>query len=204
VLSTTSRRSRFSDKLVDLRTGRFSQHDYERWGRLWWHKLGEVAAQVGDRRRELDPLLAGRPSDLAKDAARAPVPPIPDEVTWTSRRDFRLVHFAGFSMVVLEVDSPNDLHLASRVARERYEAPLSLAREGDGELFVLAADDSQGRGGLDLASMCEHLASKLVYVTVLADEDHVPRVRLEGINEHPERLDEIVSEIAMARSTFDA
>jgi len=204
VLSTSSRRSRFSDKLVDLRAGRFTQHDYERWGRFWWHRLGEIAETVGDRRRDIDPLLAGRPSDLAKDAARAPVPPIPEEVTWTSRQDFRLVHFAGFSMVVLEVDAPCDIHLAARVARERYDAPLSLARQGQDELFVLAGDDTSSRGGLDLGAMCEHLAAKLGYVSLLADEDHVPRFRIGGVNEHPERLDEIVSEIAMARSTFDA
>ena len=36
VLATSTRRSRFSDKLVDLISGRFTQHDYERWGRLWW------------------------------------------------------------------------------------------------------------------------------------------------------------------------
>jgi len=33
VLSDCTRRSRFSDKLVELLTGRFSDHDYERWGR---------------------------------------------------------------------------------------------------------------------------------------------------------------------------
>ena len=52
--------------------------------------------------------------------------------------------------------------------------------------------------------MCEHLSAKLGYVTLLADDDHVPRFRIEGVNENPERLDEIVSEIAMARSTFDS
>ena len=77
-------------------------------------------------------------------------------------------------------------------------------RQGQDELFVLAGDDTSSRSGLDLGAMCEHLAAKLVYVTLLADEDHVPRFRIGGVNEHPERLDEIVSEIAMARSTFDA
>jgi len=204
VLGTSTRRSRFSDKLVDLSAARFSQHDYERWGRLWWHRLGEIAERTGDRRRAVAPLLVGRPSDLAKESASIPPPPVPEEVTWVSSRDFRIVHFAGYAMVVLEVDEPLDLHLAARVARERFGASFSLARHGGSELFVLGAEEMSGKRSFDLGGMLEHLGSKLAYVTVLADEDHVSRLRVSGVDTHPERLDEIVSEIAMGRSTLDA
>ena len=77
VLGTSSRRSRFSDKLVDLASARFTQHDYERWGRLWWHRLGEIAKRPGDRRSDIDALLVGRPSDLARESSGVPVPPVP-------------------------------------------------------------------------------------------------------------------------------
>jgi len=204
VLSTSTRRSRFSDKLVDLSAGRFSHHDYERWGRLWWHRLGEIASRRGDQRREVEALLAGRPSDLAAEAAGVPVPPIPEEVTWVSRRDFRVVHFAGYTLIVLEVDEGLDLHLASRVARERFSAAFSLTRRKGSELFVLGAEEMSGKRSFDLGGMLEHLGSKLGYVTVLADEDHISRIRVSDIDAHPERLDEIVSEIAMGRSTLDA
>ena len=40
VIAERTRRSRFSDKLVELATGRFTQHDFERWGRVWWHRAG--------------------------------------------------------------------------------------------------------------------------------------------------------------------
>jgi hypothetical protein len=204
VLDTATRRSRFSDKLVDLCAARFTQHDYERWGRLWWSRLGEIATRAGDRRADVDALLVGRPSDLARESARVPAPPIPEEVTWVSRRDFRLVHFAGYAMVVLSVDDGLDIHLAARVARERYGAPFSLAQRGSSELFVLGADEMSGKRSFDVAGMLDHLASKLAYVTVLADEDHVSRFRLNGVAEHPERLEEVVSEIAMGRSTLEA
>lgn len=204
VLSTSTRRSRFSDKLVDLRAARFSQHDYERWGRLWWHRLGEIALRRGDRRRDVDPLLVGRPSDLTAEAAGIPLPPVPEEVTWVSQRDFRIVHFAGYAMLLLEVDEGIDLHLAARVARERFATSFSLARHRGSELFVLGAEEMSGKRGFDLGGMLEHLGSKLDYVTVLADEDHVSRLRLSGVDTHPERLEEIVSEIAMGRSTLEA
>src|SRR5690606_19612095 len=116
VLAHCTRRSRFSDKLVDLVTGRFSRHDYERWGRLWWWRLGELASRPGERRAELDPLITGRPSDLARDAARAAPPPPPPEAEWVASRDFRLVHFGGYVLVRVPAPPEIDLHLAARIA----------------------------------------------------------------------------------------
>ena len=69
---------------------------------------------------------------------------------------------------------------------------------------MLGAEEMSGKRSFDLGGMLEHLGSKLGYVTVLADEDHISRIRVSDIDAHPERLDEIVSEIAMGRSTLDA
>jgi hypothetical protein len=203
VIAERTRRSRFSDKLVELVTGRFTQHDYERWGRLWWHRAGEIAKKPGERRSDVDALLAGRPSDLAKEAARIEPPPPPLEVAFVSQRDFRLVHFGGYVMVVLEVPPEIDLHLAARVARERYEAQLSLAYREGSELLVLGGDDSRTKRGLDLGSMAEHLASKHEWITAMRDDDHVARVLVADLQTVPGRLDEVVSEIAMGRSIVE-
>ena len=138
VLELCSRRSRFTDKLVDLVAGRFSQHDYERWGRLWWWRLGELCQKTGDHRAEIELLLSGRPSDLAREAEGADTPPIPPEVEYVSKRDFRLVHFAGYGLVVVEVPPELDLHLTARVVRERYDASLSLAHRPGSEHVVFA------------------------------------------------------------------
>ena len=69
---------------------------------------------------------------------------------------------------------------------------------------MLGADEISGKRSFDVGGMLDHLDSKLGYVSVLADEDHIARFRLAGIDAHPERLDEIVSEIAMGRSTLEA
>lgn len=203
VLSHCTRRSRFSDKLVDLLRGRFSQHDYERWGRLWWWRLGEIAAQPGERRGDLAALLAGRPSELAREAARAAAPPPPLELEYVASRDFRLVHFGGYGMVLVPVEEPLDLHLTARIARERYGTALSLAsRPGDERLF-LAADDVPGRPALDLGAMVDHLAGKFEWVEALSDADHVARFRVAELATRPERMEEIVAEIAMGRSVLE-
>ena len=184
------RRSRFTDKLVDLAGGRFTQHDYERWGRLWWWRLGQAIEKTGDCKGDVDGLLSGRPSDLAREAATVDAPPIPPEETFVSQRDFRLIHFGGYGLVVLEVPEEFDLHLTARVARERYEASLSLACRPGEEL-------------VDLSGLAEHVSQKLDWAEQLTDADHVARLRIRELSTHPERLDEVIAEIAMGRAILE-
>ncbi len=203
VLGTSTRRSRFSDKLVDLATGRFTPHDFQRWGRLWWWRLGELAGKTGERRSALEPLLVGRPSDLAKEASRIEPPPLPAEFAYARERDFRLVHFAGLALVVAEVPETLDLHLTLRIVRERYAAPLSLGRSEGSDLVVLGADDISGRRAMDVTGMVHHLAAKFAWVRPLPDADHVARFRVQGLADRSERFEEVLSEIGMGRSILE-
>jgi len=195
VVADCTRRSRFSEKLVDLATARFSEHDFTRWGRFWWSKLADLTRQSGDRRAEIEPLLAGRPSDLARAAARQEAPPLPPELSFVSERDFGLAHFGGYELVLVPTAPGLDVCLTGRIARERHDAQLSLAwREGD-ELLVLAGSD-----GLNLQGMAEHLGNKLAWVESLPGDDHVARFRVRGL---PERIDALVAEIAMGRTILE-
>lgn len=203
VLETCTRRSRFSDKLVDLSAGRFTQHDFERWGRLWRWRAGEIAAKSGDIRSDIADLLAGRPSDLAKEAALVEIPPVPAEVTWVAENDFRLVHFGGHVMVVVDVDQDLDIQLCARIARERYSATLSLAHRVGEEIFVFAGDEVTGRRSLDYLAVTEHLVDKLEWVEPRSDGDHVARFRVRELERYPERQEEIIGEIAMGRSLLE-
>jgi len=203
VLSTFTRRSRFSDKFVDLMTGRFTQHDFERWGRVWWSRLEAAAARPGDRRAELEPLLAGRPSDLSRDAALVASPPVPAEVDFVAARDFRLVHFGGYALVMVPVPTGLDVFLSARIARERYAAELSLGFGQGEETFFLASDEGSTRRSLDVLGMVEHLAGKHAWIESLPDADHVARFRIQGAAARPERIDEALAEIAMGRSILE-
>jgi hypothetical protein len=89
------------------------------------------------------------------------------------------------------------------VARERYSAQLSLAYNDGSDLFILAGEESGGRRALDFAALAEHMAQKLDWVESLPDDDHVARFRVSGLDSHPERLDEVIGEIAMGRSILE-
>jgi len=203
VLENCSRRSRFSDKLVDLATGRFTQHDFERWGRLWWWRTGEIAEKTGDIRGDVAALLAGRPSDLAKEAALVELPTAPAEVDWVAQHDFRLVHFGGHAMAILEVDASMDVHLCARIARERYGATLSLAHAIGEETFIFGGDEMNGKRTLDYMAVAEHLSNKLEWVESRPDADHVARFHVRELDRYPDRLEEVIGEIAMGRSLLE-
>ncbi|MDG2050357.1 MAG: hypothetical protein P8M78_09365 [Myxococcota bacterium] len=203
VLRTCTRRSRFSDKLVDLATARFSQHDYERWGRLWWWRLGEAAGKRGDVRSEVAAILTGRPSELTREAADIQAPSVPEEVAFVNAQDFRIVHFVGFGMAVMTAPAHLDPYLVGRITRERLETQLSLVRlEGTGR-FILAGEEPANKRMLDVCALIEHLGNKLAWVTDLPNEDHVARFNVADLEAHPARLDEVIGEIAMGRSILE-
>jgi len=122
-----------------------------------------------------------------------------------SSRDFRLVRFAGYAMVVVDVaaDSECDPLLAARVARERYRANLSLAFKRGSELVLFGGEETGGRRTLDFGALGEHLADKFAWVEALPDTDHVARFRVRGLEQLPSRLDEVIGTIAMGRSILE-
>ncbi len=203
VVPFCQRRSRFTDKFVDLICGRFTTHDFQRWGRLWWWRMGELAKKPGEHRAALELLIAGRPSDLARESERAALPPAPAELAFVAGRDFRLVRFGGLGLVVAEIPPELDLPMTMRLVRERYAVPLSLARRMGSEAFALAADDGSARRAYDLGGMVQHLAEKFAWVDALAEDDHVARLRVHGVETQAGRLDELVAEIGMSRALLE-
>jgi hypothetical protein len=124
-------------------------------------------------------------------------------VDWVAANDFRLVHFGGHVMVVLEVDASMDVHLCARIARERYGATLSLAHAVGEETFVFGGEESNGKRALDYMAVAEHLSNKLEWVESRPDADHVARFHVRELERYPDRLEEIIGEIAMGRSMLE-
>ena len=204
VLDVRSRRSRFSDKLVELVTARFSLHDHERWGRVWWQRLGELAAQPGGQARR-GRAAAGRPPQRPRPrshprarhvaAARGRLrgrPRLP-------RGSLRRLHARRGAGAARPRSAPHGAHRA----RALRGAALGRPPEGS-ELVVLTGEEGLGRRSLDLGRLVSHLASVHEWIEALSDEDHVARMRVRELPSRPERLDDVIAEIAMGRSLFEA
>jgi hypothetical protein len=69
---------------------------------------------------------------------------------------------------------------------------------------VLTGEEGLGRRSLDLGRLVSHLASLHEWIEALSDEDHVARLRVRELASRPERLDDVIAEIAMGRSLFEA
>jgi len=132
------------------------------------------------------------------------VPAFPPEVEYVSSRDFRIVHFGGYTLVVVPTPAELDEGLAARIARERYAAQMSLAFHEEQETVSLGADEGRGSRGFNLSALVDHLASKHDWIEALPDEDRVASLRVRGLFSVEGRLDEIVREIAMGRSLFES
>ena len=71
------------------------------------------------------------------------------------------------------------------------------------ETLVLSGDEAGARRSLDLLGMVEHLAGKHDWIEALPDADHVARFRARGVAHDPQRLDDVLAEIAMGRSILE-
>ena len=60
-----------------------------------------------------------------------------------------------------------------------------------------------GRRALDYQAVAQHLIDKLEWVEARPDADHVARFRVRDLARHPERLEEVITEIAMGRSQLE-
>ena len=193
VMRVTERRSRFTDKLVDLSGRRLSENDMQKWGYALAGVLKRTAASTGDYRSEIAPILMGKPTAL---------PPAEgvyaEEEAWLAEHDPRVVHFGEYRMSVVHVPGHLDPGEVARRARIQTGTRLSLAsREGDETVLLVANEE---RRHINVQGLAEYLASRLPWVELRPSGDRSARLVIEDLPRHPERLDLLVSEIARHKS----
>jgi len=106
-------------------------------------------------------------------------------------------------MAVVPTPPEFDMHLAARIARERYGSQLSLAFTEGEEVVVLAGDDSSSGRNLDLMAMAAHVATKHDWIEATQSEDYVARIHIRDLAANPDRLNDVIGEIAMGRSILE-
>ena len=195
VTEVTERRSRFTDKLVDLSARRLSETDMQKWGNRVIALIKRMAQAPGEHRAEIMPVLSGKPTDL---------PSAPDvylaETSWVEENDPRIVHFGEYQLAVARVPSNLDAGEVGRRLRLRTGARLSLAtREGD-DIVVLSCNDE--KRPLNVAGLLDAVGGQQPWVTPKSGGDRIGRARIEGLPEHPERMEALIGEIVRHRSVL--
>jgi len=195
VSQVTERRSRFTDKLVDLSARRLSETDMQKWGNRVIALIKRMAQTPGEHRAEIMPVLSGKPTDL---------PSAPDvyyaETSWVEENDPRIVHFGEYQLAVARVPSNLDAGEIGRRLRLRTGARLSLStREGD-DIVVLSCNDE--KRPLNVAGLLDVVGGQQPWVTPKSGGDRIGRARIDGLPEHPERMEALIGEIVRHRSVL--
>lgn len=193
VVRVTERRSRFTDKLVDLWAHRLSENDMRKWGYRVAALLRRLASSSGDRRQEIVPILAGKPSSLPE-----PGEIYAEEEAWLRSHAPRVVYFGQYQMAVLHVPQHLDAAELGRRARLGTGARLSLVtRDGEETVTLVAGEEKRS---MNLQGLGEQLAARLSWVEPRPGGDRALRVAVDDLSRHPERLEVLISEIARSKS----
>ncbi len=195
VVSVAERRSRFTDKLVELSAQRLSENDMQRWGNRVVALVRRLARTRGDRRNDVQALLNGKPADLpdASDVYSA-------EQEWIDSHDPRLIYFGDYPMVVVQVPGELDAGEVARRLRQRTGARLSLAsREGD-PIVVLGCNEE--RRHINALGLVERLGARLAWAHPRPGGDRMGRIQIDDLDVHPERFEGLIGEIVRNKSVL--
>jgi hypothetical protein len=191
----TERRSRFTDKLIDLAGGRLSENDMAKWGYRVVGLLNRVASEVGEQRSAITPILSGKPAECASADADTVYAA---EAAWLVEHDPRVVHFGEYQMVVLRVPPHLDAGEVGRRSRLSTGARLSLISRENDDLLVLGCNEEKRH--INILGLVDHVSAQLPWAAAAPGGDRVGRLRIEHLSSHPERMETLVGEIIRHRS----
>ena len=195
VMSIAERRSRFTDKLVDLAGRRLSENDMQRWGYRMVALLQRLVASTGDQRAAVQAVLAGKPAELPEPEALYAA-----EAEWIEQHDPRMAYFGEYPMVVVHVPESLDAGEVARRLRARTGSRLSLAiRDGDD---VVALGCNEEKRHINVLGLVDQLGDRVPWLRARSGGDRVGRLLVEDLPRHPERLDLLIGEIVRNKSVL--
>ncbi len=195
VARTTERRSRFTDKLVELSGRRLSEGDMEKWGYRVIGLIASMASRPGEYRAEIAPLLSGKAAELPKFESV-----YQDEIAWIEEHDARIVHFGEYQMAVVRVPPNLDAGEIARRVRLTTGARLSLSsREGEA-LLLLGCNEE--RRPINVVGLADHVGAQVAWAHPRQGGDRVGRIEVDELQGNPERIDTLIVEMVRNRSVL--
>jgi hypothetical protein len=193
VMEISERRSRFTDKLIDVSGRRLGQGDMEKWGLRLMGLVRRIAAAPGDWRAEIVPVLAGKPAEL---------PEVEDvyaeEQAWLETHDPRLVYFGEYQMVVVQVPENLDAGEVARRLRLKTGARLSMATRAADDLIQITCTEEKRH--VNVVGVAEQLGARIPWAEWKPAGDRTGRLQIQDLARHPERAEIVLSEIVRHKS----
>ena len=193
VMEISERRSRFTDKLIDLSGRRLGQGDMEKWGFRLAGLLKHAVSTPGDHRAAIVPVLAGKPGELPElEGVYA------GEQAWIDSQDPRLVYFGEYQMVVVHVPENLDAGEVARRLRVKTGARLSMATRAGDDLIQIAC--SEEKRHVNVVGVAEQLGGRIPWAESKSAGDRTGRLQIQDLARHPERAEIVLSEIVRHKS----
>jgi hypothetical protein len=193
ISQVTERRSRFTDKLIDLAGGRLSENEMTKWGYRVVGFLNRLAAEPGEHRAEITPILSGKPGTFPESESV-----YAEEEAWLQEHDPRVVNFGEYKMVVLRVPSNLDAGEMGRRSRLSTGARLSLTSREDDDLVMLGCNDEKRH--ISLSVLVEHVSEQVPWAENAQGGTRAGYLRIQDLSQHPERIEALVGQIVRNRS----
>jgi hypothetical protein len=196
-------RDPFSDKLVDLLYGKLPPAEFNGWGKNWLSVIDYLRNDLGRIESAVQPLREGRPEDVSTDLLEEGIRKEGEAERYVSERDFRVVIFGSYKMVVVDLPDKKTFNYTSvtQKVRDRYRAQLSITTFGDDET-ILIANSFSSRKGMSMSLIKEHLTKKFDWLKPVQGHENVITLRVADLPSKRERLDMIINEIVRNRSLF--
>jgi hypothetical protein len=193
VMEISERRSRFTDKLIDLSGRRLGQGDMEKWGFRLAGLLERAASTPGDHRAAIVPVLAGKPGELPElEGVYA------EEQAWIDSQDPRLVYFGEYQMIVVHVPENLDAGEVARRLRVKTGARLSMATRAGDDLIQIAC--SEEKRHVNVVGVAEQLGVRIPWAESKPAGDRTGRLQIQDLARHPERAEIVLSEVVRHKS----
>jgi len=193
VMEISERRSRFTDKLIDLSGRRLGQGDMEKWGFRLAGLLEHAASTPGDHRAAIVPVLAGKPGELPElEGVYA------GEQAWIDSQDPRLVYFGEYQMIVVHVPENLDAGEVARRLRVKTGARLSMATRAGDDLIQIAC--SEEKRHVNVVGVAEQLGGRIPWAESRPAGDRTGRLQIQDLARHPERAEIVLSEVVRHKS----
>ncbi len=193
VLEVTERRSRFTDKLVDMIGSRLAESDMEKWGYRVAGLVKRMSNKSGDYRVEVGSILSGKPTELPEAESV-----YENEATWLAQNAPRVVHFGEYQMVVLRVPAQLNAGEVARRSRQQTGARISFVCQDDRGVVQVAANEEKRT--VNVNGLVEEVGSQVSWADALQSGDRVAHLRIHDLATHPERVEAVVAEIVRHKS----